>query len=295
MTAERSCLLLATSLMMGAAVLAAADTIIVRLLSHDLHPFVIVFFRSLFGLTVVLPWILKKPAVLQTQYSFLHLLRAGLKMLSFAAFFAAIASATLADVTAIAFTTPLFLTIGAWVFLREKPVTRRVLAVILSFIGMLLILRPGEGALSAPLVLALVGAVLAAIIQLLLKAMSARDATDTLVAWNLILTVPLAALPLWWFWTPPSTAQLMLLFLQGAAGALTMSMITRAMSLAPASYIAPIDFLRLPAVAVLAYLFFGEVPAGSTVVGAIVIFSSILMMAARRGLGTSERGQIPPI
>ncbi|MFK7963450.1 MAG: DMT family transporter [Burkholderiaceae bacterium] len=295
MTAERSPLLLATTLMVGAAFLAAADSIIVRILTQDLHPFVIVFFRSLFGLTVVLPWIRKKPSVLKTEYSFLHLLRAGLKMLSFTAFFAAIASASLADVMAIAFTTPIFLTIGAWIFLGEQPVTRRVVAVVVSFAGMLLILRPGDGELSGALLLALFGAILAAIIQLLLKRMSAHDATDTLVAWNLILTVPLASLPLWWFWTPPDMAQLALLFIQGAAGALTMSMITWALSLAPASYIAPIDFLRLPAVAVMAYLFFGEVPAGTTVAGAIVIFSAILVLASRKEANALQREQVPPI
>lgn len=278
MPADRS-LTHAAILMCAAAVLAAADSIIVRLLTHDLHPFVIVFFRSLFGLLVVAPWILRRPAMLKTNYSILHLLRAGLKMLSFAAFFAAIAAAPLADVTAIAFTTPIFVTIGAWVFLQEKPVALRVAAICFSALGVLLILRPGQGPVSAALMPALLGALLAAVIQLMLKAMSARDSTDTLVAWNLILTVPLSALPLWWFWTRPDSGQFALLALQGIAGALTMTLITRAMALAPASYIAPIDFLRLPAVAVLAYLFFGELLATSTIAGTVIIFAATLLLA----------------
>ncbi len=85
----------ATGLMIGAAMLGAVDTVMVRLLTQDLPPFVIVFFRSLFGLVFVVPWIAKKRAVLKTVYSGLHLLRAGLKLLTLVAFFVAIATAPL--------------------------------------------------------------------------------------------------------------------------------------------------------------------------------------------------------
>ena len=282
----------ATALVLGVVALSAVDTVIVRILAPDLHPFVIVFFRSLFGLLWIAPWILRNRQCLSSHYAVMHVVRAGLKMLSLAAFFTAIALATLADVTAIAFTTPMFVTLGAWVFLNETPVLRRVLAVLLSFIGVFIILQPGQGEWATPLLFALAGAVLAAIIQLMLKSMSARDSSDTLVAWNLIATVPMAALPLYWFWSTPTAGQLLLLSLQGAIGVCNMTLMTRAMALAEASYLAPFDFLRLPVIALLGYLFFSEFPTSATVIGAAVIFLSSLLLtgwSARIGISRADR------
>lgn len=269
--------------------LSAVDSVIVRLLTENLHPFVIVFFRSLFGLICVAPWIFRDRTVLKSNYRLMHLIRAGLKMLSLAAFFTAIALAALADVTAIAFTTPIFVTVGAWIVLREAVLLKRVLAVALGFIGVLVIVQPGASTWSAALVYAIIGALLAAIIQLMLKKMSARDPTDTLVAWNLIATVPMAAIPLYWFWRVPAADELGLLMLQGAIGVCNMTLMTRALSMAQASLIAPLDFLRLPTVAVLAYLFFNEIPTNATVIGSVVIFLSTMLLADWSGKAAASR------
>jgi drug/metabolite transporter (DMT)-like permease len=226
--------------------------------------------------------------MLRSNFRVLHGLRAALKLLSLVAFFAAFATAPLADVTAIAFAAPIFVTIGAWCFLGESPRALRVLAVLLGFAGVLLVLRPGEqGGMSTGLVFALLGALLAAVIQLLLKPMAAKDRTETLVAWNLILTVPIAAVPAIWFWTPPTLAAWGLLALQGALGALNMALVTRAFSLAEASLLAPIDFLRLPIVAGLGFALFGEISPLPTWLGGMVIFGATLLMArtARRRPG----------
>jgi drug/metabolite transporter (DMT)-like permease len=272
--------LLGVALMLLVALINALDAVIVRLLSPGVHPFVIGFTRALFGLLVVLPWILARPAMLRSNFRFLHVLRAALKLLALVAFFAAFARAPLADVTAIAFAAPIFVTIGAWLFLAENPRALRVIAVALGFAGVLLVLRPGQdGGLSAGLLLALAGAALTAVIQLILKPMSACDSTETLVAWNLILTAPLAALPALWFWAWPTPEQWGLLALQGALGALNMALATRAFSLAEASLITPIDFLRLPIVAALAIALFGEAAPVQTWIGGVVIFGATLLMA----------------
>ena len=135
----------AVGLMLLAALFGAIDAVIVRQVSPDIHPFVIGFTRSVFGLIVVLPWILSRPAMLRSSYRFRHVLRAALKLASLVAFFAAFALAPLADVTAIAFTAPIFVTLGAWIFLSERPRAMRVLAVALGFLGVVFVLRPGHG------------------------------------------------------------------------------------------------------------------------------------------------------
>jgi len=266
--------------MVVVAIFSAVEAVIVRSVSPSVHPFVIGFTRSLFGLLAILPWIIVRPTVLTSNFHFRHVLRAALKLASLIAFFGAFATAQLADVTAIAFTSPIFVTIGAWFFLSEQPRMVRVVAVVVGFIGVLVVLRPAQqDAISIGLLLALLGALLTAIIQLVLKPMTTRDSTETLVAWNLIVTVPLAAIPAFIVWKMPTTLEWGLLSVQGVLGVLSMGMVTKAFSLADASLMAPIDFLRLPIVAALAYAFFDQVSGMTTWIGGVMIFVATLLMA----------------
>jgi len=279
--------LLGVGLMMLVSAMMAMDSVIVRHLSANVHPFVMGFTRAGFGLIVVLPWILRRPGILKTHYRFRHFLRAGLKLAALIAFFFAFAAAPLADVTAIAFTSPIFVTIGAWLFLSEPPRALRVAAVLVGFAGVMIVLRPGQASgIPAGLLFALAGALLTALIQLILKRMSAHDSTETLVAWNLILTVPIALVPALFVWSTPAPAEMALLAFQGAMGALNMMLATKAFSLAEASLITPFDFLRLPFVALLGYLIFAQSVPVSTWIGGAVIFAASLLMArsARRRL-----------
>ncbi|MDZ4093810.1 MAG: DMT family transporter [Paracoccaceae bacterium] len=290
--------LISVLLMLGVAAINAADAVIVRLLAREVHPFVIGLTRTTFGLLAMLPWIMSRPMMLRSQHRFLHLLRAALKLGSLVAVFAALAAAPLADVTAIGFAAPLFVTLGAWGLLGERLRPVRMLAAVLGFIGVIVVLRPDWGAgmamISPALALALLAAALTAVIQLMLKVMARKDATDTLVAWNLIVSVPLALLPALYFWTTPTPAQWGLLALQGALGAINQTAVTRAFQLADASLVAPIDFLRLPLVALLAFSIFGEMAGISTWIGAAFIFVSTLLMAASRKTARQDRTLIPP-
>ena len=279
MTSDRNQQAMATALMVIVALLTAIDAVIVRLLANEVHPFVIAFSRSLFGLLAVMPWIIRGVDLAESPYRWLHVIRAGMKLLALVSFFVAFANAPLAEVTAITFTTPIFLTLGGWLLLRERMVLSRALALLVGFGGMLLIIQPGNGGISIALLFALAGALITAAIQLVLKHMSSHDTTDRLVAWNLLTMVPLALVPAIIFWTTPSLVQLALLIAQGLLGALNMTLVTRALSLVDVSLIAPVDFLRLPLVAALAYLMFGEIPEVSIWIGAAVIFGATLLVA----------------
>jgi drug/metabolite transporter (DMT)-like permease len=271
-------IIMASCCVATAAGLAAADAIVIRLLAGEVHPFVIVLFRSVFGLAAVAPFIIARPHVLKTGYRFQHVARAALKIGALVCFFLAFAAAPLADAMSIMFMTPIFLMLGSWAWLGEKLTPARIFALVAGFAGALIIIRPGsEHEMSPALLFALAGAAQLAIVQLMLKRMSDRDSTDTLVAWNLIATVPLAVIPALLFWTTPDLRAFGLLALQGVMGAANMALMTKAFSIADASHIAPMDFLRLPIVAILAWLMFGEVVEVSTWVGALVIFSATML------------------
>ena len=277
--------MLAVACAAGGAALAAVDAAIVRTLDGGVHPFVIGFFRAAFGALAVLPLVLARPEIMKTRFPIAqHATRAGLKLLALVAFFAAFSQGPLSDVTAIAFTSPVFVVLGAAMMLGERLGPMRIAAVAVGLAGALLIVGPTGTGLSLAMGFALSGALMQAVIQLMLKSMSSGDRTATLVVWNLFLTVPLAfvlALP---FWVTPSWDQLGLLALQGVLGAGCMALMTHAFSLADASIIAPVDFLRLPLVAALGYALFSEVAQPSTLAGGVLICAAALLAsrASRR-------------
>lgn len=265
--------------MLLVAALTAIDTAIVRVLTSELHPFTIVFYRSLFGLIAVSPWIWRHRSTITRTANFrLHLGRALLKLLALVAFFQAIAGAPLASVTAIAFTTPLFVAMGAVLLLGERLPAVRIAAIALGFVGVLVIVRPGAGFADPALLFAVAGAMGIAAIALMLKFLTGRDSPSTIVGLNLLLSVPLAlvlALPVL---TVPTWPMLGLLAFQGAAGALSMTSVTRAMALADASFLSPIEFVRLPLVALIAYWAFGEIADAWTWLGGAVIFGAVVLL-----------------
>jgi drug/metabolite transporter (DMT)-like permease len=277
------------ALAVAGAGLAAIDAVIVRSFHGAVHPFVIGFFRALFGAVATLPFVLARPSLLVSVYPLRqHALRAALKLVTLVAFFAAFAAGPLADVTAIAFTSPIFVVIGAALMLSERFGRWRIAALAVGFLGAMLVVGPAGGGLTLAIGFAFGGAVLQALIQLMLKSMSSGDRTATLVVLNLLLTVPMAGLVAVFAWTTPTTDQLMLLALQGVLGAMSMAAMTHAYSLAEASRVAPVDFLRLPLVALLAYLMFGETAGLGTWAGGGLI-SVAAVLAARRDPGRPGR------
>ena len=269
----------------------AVDSALVRTLAGDVHPVMIGFTRVTFGLMALAPLLLRRPQILRTNMRFGHVLRAALKLGSLVALFAALQQAPLATVTAIGFASPLFVAIGAWALLAEPPGLLKVAGLALGFAGILVILGPALGlAQGAALGLALVSAILTATIQLMLKVMGRAEGATTLVAWNLIVSVPLALPFALWFWTWPEPWQWGVLALQGAIGTACQLGVTRALQLADASLVAPVDFLRLPFVAVVAWIVFAELPPVATFIGGAMIFGAVMVLslAAR-----PVRGVIP--
>jgi len=254
--------------------LGALDGIIVRILSSDIHPFLIVFYRSIFGLIIIIPIFLKERDVFISSYRYLHLFRAFLKILALTSFFLAFKSVSLSDVVSISFITPLLIILGSIMFLKETPTKKHIIFSFIGFIGILIILKPGFSSIPDALYWALIGAILSACIQLILKKMSNKDKPNTLTVWNLLCTVPLAFIPALFFWATPSFEMFILLTIQGLIGVLNMLFITKAMSMVDISYLAPYDFLRLPIIYILAFMMFDEIPSASTLLGALIIFLS---------------------
>ena len=257
----------------------------IRIVSGELDPLQIAFFRNLFALAFMLPWLARAGLTgLATRRIGTHLWRAAMGMLAMVCWFYSIALLPLAEAVALNFTVPLFATAGAALFLGEIVRARRWSATLVGFLGVLVILRPGFTELSASMALPVLAAVFMALATLIVKSLSRSESPAAIVLYmNLILT-PLSLVPALFVWRWPSWTALALLVLIGLLAALAHIALTRAYTKADASAVMPFDYARLPFVAALAFLVFGQVPDLWTWAGAAIIAGSAIYIARREAL-----------
>ena len=269
-------------LMLGSTLLFAAMHASIRHLSADLHPFEMAFFRNVFGLLFVVPWIVRYGLVLlRTERIGLHLVRTAFNLMAMLSFFYALSITPLSEVTALGFTAPIFTTVLAVLVLREVVGPRRWAAIAIGFVGTLIILRPGFHEVGAGQLLTLFSSLAWACALMAIKTLSRTESSVTIIAYMGLLMIPASLVPAVFVWQWPVGAQwwwLVAIGLLGGAGQLCM---TEALKQADTSVVMPIDFCKLIWVAVIAYLAFGEIPGLYTWLGGAVIFSSTMYIAYR--------------
>jgi drug/metabolite transporter (DMT)-like permease len=256
--------------------------IMVRIASKSQHPFEIAFFRSFFGALFALPLMIGRgPRVLRTGRPWFYVLRCAIGTLSMLSSFWAIAHLPLAQAISLSYASPLFVTIGAVLFLGETVRLRRWSAVVAGFIGVLVIVRPGTDGFSAASLVALFSAAMTGTVTINIKYLSRNDPINTIVLLTTLLWVPLsfpAALTVWQW---PHLADWPWLILAGALGTGGQYCWTYALRLADASTLAPFSYLQLVIVAVLAWFAFGESPDRFTAIGAAIVIGASLYIARR--------------
>jgi drug/metabolite transporter (DMT)-like permease len=254
----------------------------IRIASATLHPFEIVLFRNLVGFLVILPFLGRLGLhILRVNRPWPLVLTSVGVLVSMVLFFVAVAEMPLAEVMALSFTKPLFATLGAALLLHEAVRARRWVAVLVGFLGVLIVLRPGTETVSLYAVLILFSALVLAGVTLLIKRLTATESATTIVLYQAVfmtaMSVPLAIL----YWRTPGLPELPFLLVIGALGTVSWLCMTRAFALVDASVVMPFEFARLPLTALAGYLLFAEVPTVWTWLGGAVIFGSTAYITHR--------------
>ncbi len=276
--------------MLLACVFFAVVGILVRHISKEVHPFEIVFFRSLIILLIMLSWKGSSLRVLKVQQWRLHFARAGSGVMASLLLFSAFAVMPIADVTALTFTAPLFATIGAVLFLDETIHMRRGLGTVVGFIGAMIILRPGIGDFEAASLMALGAALGMACSVLAIKGLSRTQTSNAIVFIGALLMAPFSLIAALFYWSWPTFDQIALLSAMGVASFGIQQCVTRAFAAADATVVLPFDFSRLLFTALLGFLIFGEVPDFWTWIGGTIITVSVVYIASRE---SKEARKIP--
>ncbi len=275
----------ATWLMVASTACFAGMALTIRLAADQLHAFEIAFFRNFFGLLFALPILLRTgTAVLRTRRMNLYLLRCVIGLCAMLTGFWSLVHLPLAEAIALSYTTPLFVTILAVLILGEVVRIRRWSAVVVGFIGTLVILRPGVQELSFAAMVALASAALSASAAISIKFLSRTEAPDAIVIYMVLIMTPLSLLPALPVWIWPEGMSWVWLAATGFLGTAGHMLMTRAYQLGDVSALQPINFLQLPIVATLAWWLFNEQVDQWTLIGAAIIFSSTLYIAHREAV-----------
>jgi drug/metabolite transporter (DMT)-like permease len=272
-------------LWMGGAVLSFTTMAIAarQLLAH-MAPFQVLFFRSIIMLAIVLVVVAQaEPGASRTRRLPLHLLRNVVHFGGQYCWVFAIGALPLAMVFAIEFTMPVWTALLAALLLRERLTRNRLVMLALGLAGVLLILRPGFGIFHPAALVALAAAFLYAGNMIATKRLSATDSPLAVLFWMSLIQTPLAlatALPQW---VSPPASDLPWMLLIGVGSYTAHYCMTRAFKLADATVVVPIDFTRLPLIAVIGALFYGEAFDPMIIVGAAVIFAGTYYSLSREG------------
>ncbi len=266
---------------------------IVRHLSASLDPLLIVFFRCLFGMIAMTPWLMRGGlGSLRTARRGLHVLRAAIAAVAMMAWFTGISVMPLAEATALSFTTPLFASIAAVLLLGEVMRARRWTATALGFFGAMIILRPGLVELTSGTIMVLAAALLMAVSQTIVKTLAGSEHPNAIVFWLAFLLTPIALVPAVFVWTTPSAIEFLWLIGLGLVATLGHQAVVRSFAVADITAVLPLDFTRLPFAALIGYFAFAEVPDRWTWIGAAVIVASSVYIAHREA--ALRRAQTPP-
>ena len=276
--------------MLVTGLLFVAVTGIVRHLGSDLPAVQAAFLRYVIGLGFMLPFLHRTLRVhLIPRRLGLHVLRGVVHGGGVILWFFAMARIPIAEVTAIGFTAPLFTTIGAVLFLGEKLRARRTAAVIVGFLGTVIILRPGIDAIEVGALAQLAAAPLFACSFIVAKKLTETESGTVIVAW-LSMFVTLALLPpALLVWRTPSAEEILWLTATAACATAGHYTLTRAMHLAELTMLQPFMFLQLVWASLLGLLAFGEVPDVWTWIGGAVIVTAATYIARREALARHSR------
>jgi drug/metabolite transporter (DMT)-like permease len=215
---------------------------------------------------------------LRTRRPLSHLTRSLIGLGSMACFFYAIARMPLGEAVLLNYSAPLFIPFVAWAWFGE-PVSGRLLAVIgLGFVGIALILKPGLGLFTPVALIGLVSGIFAAIAMTGARDLTRTEPSSRIVFYFTLTSTLASALVLPWAWQTPAAHAWFGLVGIGVCASAAQLFMTRAYSLAPASQCGPFMYATIVFAAILGWMFWGEVPDGLSVLGAIVVCATGVLM-----------------
>lgn len=260
------------------ALLFASMGVLIRLASHTVDNASIVFFRNFVGLIVLTPWLLLKgPAYLKTEKLWMHLWRALVGLTAMYGFFYAIAHLKLSNAMVFTYSSPVFIPLVAWLFLKEKISLQMIFAALLGLVGVILVAKPDQGMFNLLSGIGLVSSFLAAMAFVTVRALTDTEPAARIVFYFCLISTVVSAIPMFWLWRIYSWHELGLLCSAGTLATFSQICLSKAYSFAPAGQIGPANYLAIIFAGIWAAILWQEYPDSIGIIGMTIILMALFL------------------
>jgi len=257
----------------------------------EFHVLQILFFRQIVVFTSCLPSLARSfPQSLKTDYPLLHAVRLSGAFIALSFSIWAVAVLPLTTAVTLGFAQAFFIALLAMVFLNEKLSVHRLSALLVGFLGVILVMQPGVDGIDNPyLLIPLFGAFGASVAVISVRKLTKTESTQTLLVYQSVFIGVIAAFPLLWLWKSPNIKWLLILLSMGVLATGGQWAGVRALRLGEATLVGTVKYTELVFATILGFLLFQEFPNGQTIVGAITIVGSALFILKRESLSKQQQ------
>ncbi|MBT3371486.1 MAG: DMT family transporter [Rhodospirillaceae bacterium] len=257
-------------------------TWIVRSVADDVHPLQAAFMRYGFGTLLLLPLVVRfEKTDFDPKLLGGHFLRGIVHAISVLLWFYAVTLMTLADLTALSFTAPVFVTIGAFLFLGERFSYRRLAGIIIAFLGAVVILRPGIEIISLGAIAILISSPFQAVSTLMAKHLARHTSIYAMVFYLSLFVTMISSIPTLFVWNNPSLHTIGLTFGAGVMATAAHFCWSRSFQIAELSFTQPGFYFTLIWAVAIGYFAYDEWPDIWSGLGAAIIIGATAYIAAR--------------
>ncbi len=261
-------LFLAIGCLTISALLFSVMGICIRYASHSIDNYTIVFFRNVVGLILFLPFIFRQGmGFVKTEKLWMHTWRSVVGLAAMYGFFYAIAHLKLSNAMVFTYSSPIFIPLIAWLFLKERITTAMLCAAALGFIGVFCVAKPDQGLLNWISVIGIASSLLASMAFVTVRALTQTEPPERIVFYFCMIGSLLSVIPMFWVWRPYHLQELLFLIGAGILANISQIFMSHAYRLAPAGQIAPVNYMAIIFAGIWGFLLWNEVPDLYSVIG----------------------------
>ena len=265
-------------LLMGSALLFSSMGVLVRLASHTVDNATIVFFRNAVGLIFILPLVLRSGCHnLKTQKLWMHTWRGVIGLTAMYGFFYAIAHMKLSNAMVFTYSSPIFIPLVAWLFLKEKMTIWTFVTASIGLMGVLFVAKPDEGLFNTLSAVGLVASFFAATAFVTVRALTSTEPPVRIVFYFCLISTLISAAPMFWHWRSYTQSELLYLVGAGILATSSQLLMSHAYKRAPAGTIGPANYLAIIFAGIWAAVLWQEYPDIYSYIGFMIILIALVM------------------
>ena len=260
------------------ALLFATMGVFIRLASYTVDNATIVFFRNAIGLIFILPLVLRFGTTnLKTSKFWMHAWRAVIGLTAMYGFFYAIAHMKLSNAMVFTYSSPIFIPIVAWLFLKEKVTPWICFTAALGLVGVLCVAKPDSGLFNQLSAIGLVASFCAAMAFVTVRALTDTEPPVRIVFYFCLISTVISAIPMYWHWRLYTLQEIGYLIAAGLLATASQLLLSNAYKLAPAGQIGPANYLAIIFAGIWAAILWQEYPDIFNIIGFVIILIALVL------------------